>query len=124
LIAGERRSWPSTALADVLVRYLTDDQPEMVDRAQRLLEQECTPDRLGFVNAVVLCEVAWVLRWRSRSPEIRLHAEVAELAVKDYRSGEADFTDALIGLINRRAGCNATATSDDEAAELDSFRLL
>jgi predicted nucleic-acid-binding protein len=125
---------------NVLVRYLTDDEPEMVDRAERLLERECAPDRLGFVNAVVLCEVAWVLQRRYRFAREQIavaiesllhapllaveHAEMAELAVKDYRSGRADFTDALIGLINRRAGCEATATFDRKAAQLDSFRLL
>ncbi len=125
---------------NVLVRYLTNDEPEMADRAERLLERECNPDRLGFVNAVVLCEVAWVLRRRYRfgrepiaaaveallrAPLLAVeHAELAELALRDYRAGRADFTDALIGLINRQAGCEATATFDRRAAELDSFRLL
>jgi predicted nucleic-acid-binding protein len=125
---------------NVLVRYLTDDEPEMVDRAERLLERECSPDEPGFVNVVVLCEVVWVLRRRYRiardqiaaaveallrAPLIAVeHGELAELALEDYRAGRADFTDALIGLINRRAGCEATATFDRKAAQLDSFRLL
>jgi predicted nucleic-acid-binding protein len=52
------------------------------------------------------------------------HAQMAELAVKDYRSGRADFTDSLIGRINRRAGCEATVTFERKTAQLDSFRLL
>ena len=125
---------------NVLVRYLTDDEPEMVDRAERVLERECTPERPGCINIVVLCEVAWVLRRRYRfareeiaaaveallrAPLLAVeHANLAELALKDYRMGKADFTDSLIGLINRRWGCEATATFDRKAAELDSFRLL
>ena len=125
---------------NVLVRYLTEDDPDMADRAQRLLEQECTPDRLGFINVVVLCEAVSVLRAQYRcareaiaaaveallrAPLLAIeHAELAELALEDYRAGEADFTDALIGLINQRSGCEVTATFERKAGELDSFRLL
>ena len=53
-----------------------------------------------------------------------LACELAELVLKDYRAGEADFTDALIGLVNRRSGCAATATFERKAGELGGFRLL
>ncbi len=93
---------------NVLVRYLTDDEPEMVDRAERLLERECTPDRLGFINLVVLCEVVWVLRAhyrfarrrRSRRPIDALlrapllaveHGDLVERALVDYRTRQGRF---------------------------------
>ena len=126
--------------SNVLVRYLTNDEPEMADRAERLLEQECAPDRLGFINVVVLCEVAWVLRAHYRfageqiaaaidallrAPRLAIqHDDLVERALVDYRRGKADFAAVLIGLLNRRSGCEVTATFDREAAALETFRLL
>jgi predicted nucleic-acid-binding protein len=125
---------------NVLVRYLTDDEPEMADRAGRLLERECTPDRPGFINLVVVCEVVWVLRRHYRfaraqiagaveavlwAPQLAVeHAKLVERALDQYHGSKVDFADALIGLINRRSGCEATATFDRKAAELDGFRML
>jgi predicted nucleic-acid-binding protein len=125
---------------NVLVRYLTDDEPEMVDRAERLLERECTPDRLGFINLIVLCEVVWVLRAHYRFAREQIaaaidallrapllaveHDDLVQRALLDFRTGKVDFADALIGLLNWRAGCEATATFDRKAAGLGTFRLL
>jgi predicted nucleic-acid-binding protein len=125
---------------NVLVRYLTDDDDEMADRAERLLDRECDPDRQAFINAVVLSETAWVLRRHYRysreqiatvidallrAPSIAVeHDELVEHALDDYRSTSVDFTDALIGIINRQSGCAVTATFDRKAAGLDTFRLL
>jgi predicted nucleic-acid-binding protein len=125
---------------NVLVRYLTDDEPEMAGRAERFLEQECAPDRPGFINLVVLCEVVWVLKAHYRlareqiaaaidallrAPQVAVErGDLVERALMDYRRGKVGFADVLIGLINQRSGCEATATFDREAAALDSFRLL
>jgi predicted nucleic-acid-binding protein len=125
---------------NVLVRYLTNDEPEMVDRAERLLERECTPDRLGFINLIVLCEVVWVLRAHYRfaceqiaaaidallrAPLLAVeHDDLVQRALHDYRTGKVDFADALTGLLNWRAGCEATATFDRKTAGLGTFRLL
>ena len=125
---------------NILVRCLTDDDPAMADRAERLLEQECDPVRQAFINAVVLCETAWVLRRHYRysrkqiagaiaallsAPSIAVeHGELVEQALDDYRKSSVDFSDALIGIINGDSGCAVTATFDRKAAELDGFRLL
>jgi predicted nucleic-acid-binding protein len=125
---------------NVLVRYLTDDDHEMADRAERLLDQECHPDNQAFINAVVLCETAWVLgrRYRYsraqivaviaallRVPSIAVeHGELVEDALDLYRYSNVDFTDVLIGVINRRSGGAITATFDRKAAGLETFRLL
>lgn len=125
---------------NVLIRYLTDDDPEMADRAGHLLERECHPDGQGFINAVVLSETVWVLRRHYRysrdqiamavdallrTPSLAVeHGELAERALKLYRAANVDFADALIGLINEEAGCRATATFDRRAAALETFRLL
>ena len=90
---------------NVLVRYLTDDEHEMADRAGRLLERECTPDRPGFFNLVVLCEVVWVLRRHYRFARAQIadavgavlrarqlaveHAELVERALDQYREARS-----------------------------------
>jgi predicted nucleic-acid-binding protein len=47
--------------------------------------------------------------------------EAVRGALRAFERGVADFSDALIGLINRARGCEATATFDRKAARLDSF---
>ena len=125
---------------NVLVRYIVADHPGQHEQARRLLEEECSADSPGFVNAVVLCELVWVLTRGYRYPRDRVAAALSlllaadEILVEDasvasqalalYQAGEADFPDALIGLRNRAVGCGATATFDKGLAALPQFRVL
>ncbi len=122
---------------NVLVRYLVEDDPRQAATAAKLIEKQCTEDDPGFVNRVVLCELVWVLESAYgyaratiaatiesllRTAELEIDAvEVAWPALTAYRAGSADFSDALIGRLNRDAGCSATATFDKGAAKLDDF---
>ncbi len=45
---------------NVLVRYLTQDEPDQAARAARFIEKASANDRL-LINGVVLCELEWVL---------------------------------------------------------------
>lgn len=47
----------------------------------------------------------------------------AFLALELYTSTKADFADALIGVRNRSAGCEATVTFDRAVGSLECFRL-
>ena len=46
---------------NVLVRYITRDHSEQRAAAKRHLESNCTQQPPGYVNVIVLCELAWVL---------------------------------------------------------------
>ena len=46
---------------NVLVRYITRDHPEQHAAAKRHLESNCTQETPGYVNVIILCELAWVL---------------------------------------------------------------
>ena len=46
---------------NVLVRYITRDHPERHAAAKRHLESNCTQETPGYVNVIILCELAWVL---------------------------------------------------------------
>jgi predicted nucleic-acid-binding protein len=45
---------------NVLVRYLTRDDPAQYRAAKSFLESACTQEEPGYINAIVLCELVWV----------------------------------------------------------------
>ena len=97
---------------NVLVRYLVEDDSEQAAKAAKLIEKRCTEDDPGFVNRIVLCELVWVLESAYgyaratiaatiegllRTAELEIDAvEVAWSALTAYRTGGADFSDALV----------------------------
>lgn len=125
---------------NVLVRYLTQDEPKQSAIATRFIEGRLSADNPGFVSMVTLCEIAWVLaesygadRKRIRDTVEGLLAtkqlviERAELVWKALRAWEgvpADFSDALIGQLAIAHGGEKTVTFDRTAARLPGFELL
>jgi len=123
---------------NVLVRYFTRDDPRQFRVAERLFEE--IAERGGFVNVVVLCELAWVLEgayglerraivdvFRGLMDTAQLSIEDREMvarAVDEFAEGKAGFADYLIGVRNRAAGCDATATFDRALRGSDGFRVL
>ena len=72
-------------------------------------------------RAVVADVLTNILRTREFAVE-----DSAEVwgALRDYRTGGADFADALLARTNRRDGCVATATFDRRAARVAGFDLV
>lgn len=117
---------------NVLVRFLTRD-----DRVQ-------SPQSFGLVTSaanqpihiclVAMVEVVWILRkvkrWPSRDVfracrqllessdfSVEEH-ELVLSAIADAEEAGCDLADAVIALLNHRAGCEATATFDEDARRL------
>ncbi|MBT9588799.1 type II toxin-antitoxin system VapC family toxin [bacterium] len=125
---------------NILVRYLTQDDPSQSKLATCLMEESLTPERPGYINNVVLCELIWVLEdcyGQSRSEllgvlnqllkvvELRFeNADAVRLAVADFREGKADFSDNLIARVNAVGGCQKTYTFDKKASNEPGFTLL
>ncbi|MGQ0512085.1 MAG: PIN domain-containing protein [Betaproteobacteria bacterium] len=125
---------------NVLVRYLTQDDPKQSAIATRFIEDKLSAENPGFVSAVTLCEIAWVLdaSYGTDRNGIRrtvenllstkqLVIEGAELVWKALRASEgvsADFSDALIGQIAAANGCATTVTFDRAAGKLAGFEML
>ncbi len=125
---------------NVLVRYMTQDDPAQAAAATRLIEEQCTRDEPGFVDRVALCETIWVLESVYRYPKKQVAEAIEHLlridvfrvedvdaawcALRAWRTGKADFADHLIGEIDRRAGCTRTLTFDRTAASIPGFALL
>jgi predicted nucleic-acid-binding protein len=125
---------------NVLVRYITRDHPEQHRAAKRHLESSCTQEGPGYVNIVVLCELAWVLRsaydasqeevaqvvdqlLRTRQLQIQQRDRV-RAALTEYEESAAGFADCLIGQLNQEAGTEETVTFDQSAAQMDQWRGL
>ena len=124
---------------NVLVRYMMQDDATQSPRATRLIES-LTAEAPGFVPVVVLVELVWVLtgsygRDRAqvasvldallRSKELVLdRPEWVTQALKRYRTGAADFADALIERLSAAAGCSVTMTFDAGAVKAAAMTLV
>jgi predicted nucleic-acid-binding protein len=124
---------------NVLVRYLTQDEPGQSLRATELIERRLTEDNPGFISVVAMTETVWVLERAYRLSNVRI-AEVIErllqtavlvveneaevfAAMTVLQEGSGSFADALIGELGNRAGCSVTLTFDQKASRLRNFVL-
>jgi predicted nucleic-acid-binding protein len=121
---------------NVLLRYLLRDDPGQAARAGREIER----GERFLIDAIVLCEVVWVLeagyglsRRDVAATLERLLAtaqfeieskDLAIAALDDFRRSTADFSDCLIGRRNRAAGAEETVTFDRSLKGLPGFRNL
>jgi predicted nucleic-acid-binding protein len=126
---------------NVLVRFVTADDPAQTAVVQALLEQAEEAREQLFVSSIALCELVWTLRSR---PYLLPRTEIATIVQKmlgthlfeiqdrdlvrqamvDYRQGPADFADYLLGCLNRRDGCVETLTFDRKLRGAAGFVLL
>lgn len=126
---------------NVLLRYLTQDDPSQSRKAVDVIERRLTLENPGFVSLVSVLEIVWVLRslYRRSQAQIADHLEMilaadtlqvqneqeVYQAVVALRSGSGAFEDALIGALGLWWGCSATLTFDRDAAKrLTGFQLL
>lgn len=123
---------------NVLVRYLTQDDPIQSPKATDLIERRLTLENPGFVSIVAMVETVWVLdrAYGLAAHEIAAAVErmlqidvlvveseqeifIAMIALKD---GRGSFSDALIAALGARAGCSSTLTFDQKALRISGFK--
>jgi len=124
---------------NILIRYIVQDTDE-AKLATAYLEQKCSSENPGFVCLIVLCEIVWVLRkaykydksivvpilyrlMTTKELEIE-NTVVAWRAYEEYKNGNADFSDYVIGLVCRRGDAHPVVTFDRKAASNSLFILL
>jgi predicted nucleic-acid-binding protein len=123
---------------NILVRVLADEDDPAADRARELLVRLEEAGETVWLNHVVLCELGRVLRSSKRFTRAQIadllgrvlstrllrvaDADLVEEALRIFRATRADFADCLIGVLNRRAGCETTYTFNRRAAETADFR--
>jgi predicted nucleic-acid-binding protein len=122
---------------NVLVRFITQDDPAQAAIATEFFERRFSVDTPGFVSVVALAETWWVLR-RSYRFSAAAVAEAIErvlqmdnlviereqdvfIAMIAAKEGRGEFADALIGALNLRAGCECTLSFDRHALRLPGF---
>lgn len=124
---------------NVLVRYIAQDDPRQAARATRVIEQQCSETRPGFVNVIVLAELVWVLEtcYGSARAEIVVVLQrilrIKQLVLQDaatiwkavrlFEASRADFADCLIECIDAACDCEYTTTFDRHAASA-GMRLI
>ncbi len=124
---------------NVLVRYVTQDDPKQSPLATTLIES-LTTDQPGFVTTVTVVELVWVLEscYRAsrdavvdtltqllRTKEIVVqHAETTWKALRQFKVGSADFADCLIERSSAEAGCALVYTFDRGAAASCGMKLI
>jgi predicted nucleic-acid-binding protein len=124
---------------NVIVRYITLDDPVQTVAAVRLIDS-LSSEEPGFISLVVMAELGWVLQasynfekaavvkvfdMLLRSKELVLEqADVVSQAVGLFAVGNSDFADCLIERSCEAAGCLHTFTFDRKAASSARMQLL
>jgi predicted nucleic-acid-binding protein len=123
---------------NVIVRYITQDDPAQSVAAAKLMES-LSAEAPGFIATVVVVELVWVLQscYRSKRDEVvrvletllrskELIVEQAELvwqALRRFSTG-SDFADCLIERCGHAAECQYTVTFDQNASTAAGMKLL
>ena len=124
---------------NVLVRYVTQDDPVQSAKASELIESLTTASP-GFVSLVSIVELVWVLQscYQSAKSEVVTvletllrtreltveHAEVIWQALRKFVANKADFADCLIERCAHAAGCEYSATFDLNAVKAAGMKRL
>ncbi|WLH31626.1 PIN domain-containing protein [Pseudomonas canadensis] len=124
---------------NVLVRYVTQDDPVQSAKASELIESLTTASP-GFVSLVSILELVWVLQscYQSAKSDVVMvletllrireltveHAEIIWQALRKFVANKADFADCLIERCAHAAGCEYTATFDLNAIKTAGMKRL
>lgn len=125
---------------NILVRYFAEDDPRQSKAARQLIENRLSKEQPGFISAIVLAELIWVLTRAYSSPKevigsivegmlaspalVVEHKTEVRQALADFQRMAVGFADCLIARINAAAGCKVTYTFDRSAAKLAGNALL
>ncbi len=125
---------------NVLVRYLTQDDPAQTRLANEVIDGIIAADQTCYICQTVLVELISVLRRAYRFPrslildtlEKILLARHFEIESKDtvwralalLKTHNADFSDCLISVKDQAAGGTETVTFDHQAAILAQLSQL
>lgn len=121
---------------NILVRYLTQDDIAQSKSAEVLLDKYLTKPKSVLINNIVICELIWVLDRGYKYSKDQIvevvrqilsteefafeNQKVLWLALEHFEKKRLDFSDTLIGQLNKNQGCKATYTFDKAALEEDS----
>lgn len=114
---------------NVIVRYVTEDNREQFRRADAVFTAAASTGDKLFINAIVLCELVWVLRsaykeTRERiAPVIEALLETPEVVVEDADLARRALADCFISRRSQRSGCQTTLSFDKALTKNTLFGL-
>jgi len=124
---------------NILVRYLTQDDPLQSAKATEIIERRLTEEVPGFVSIVAMVETVWVLDRAYGLPAQKIAAAIERMLQTDVllieneqevftamialKQGQGSFADSVIAALGAKAGCSCTLTFDHKAARLRGFEL-
>lgn len=122
---------------NILVRYLTQDDPIQSSKAREVFERRLTAENPGFVSIVAMVETVRVLErsYGLTTAEIvgavervlQIDVLIVEneqevfTAMSALKEGQGSFADAVIAALGARMGCSCTLTLDQKALRLPGF---
>ncbi len=123
---------------NILVRYLTQDDPIQSAKAREIVERRLTEEKPGFVSIVAMVETVWVLQ---RAYGLRPHEIVGAVermlqtdvlvveneqevftAMIALKEGQGSFADAVIAALGARVGCSSHADIRPASTATSRFR--
>lgn len=124
---------------NVVVRLLVEDDPLQCERAERAFRRAVAEGGV-FFSAVVLVEVAWVLRVACKQDRATIATALRKLidttgvtverdaivrrAILDFEAGAADFSDYVIRESSREASALPVLTFDERFARGQNVELV
>jgi predicted nucleic-acid-binding protein len=124
---------------NILVRYLTRDDPVQAAQATEVIEGRLTEQEPGFISVVAMAETAWVLERFYRFGSARIVAAIERMLATEtlvveselevftamivLKEGRGSFADALIAALSAKAGCSRVLTFDRRALRIPGFEL-
>jgi predicted nucleic-acid-binding protein len=124
---------------NVVVRLLVEDDPPQCERAERAFRAALAGGGV-FLSAVVLVEVAWVLRVACKQDRATIatalrklvdtagvvveHDAIVRGAILEYETGPADFSDYVIRESSRERSALPVLTFDERFARGQDVELV
>ena len=125
---------------NVLVRYITQDDPLQASQANALLDNVLAHDNCGVISKIVLCELIWVLSYaygysRKQIAEVIQQilitqefiiedSENAQKSLQAYQVGKAGFADYFLAQTHYAMGAKYTVTFDKKALHGELFHAV
>jgi predicted nucleic-acid-binding protein len=122
---------------NILVHYLTQDDPIQSPKATEIIERRLTKENPGFISVVATVETVRVLGGvygltiEETAAAVERMLQIDVLVVENeqevfaamiaLKSGQGSFADTVIAALGARAGCSRTLTFDQDALRLPGF---
>ena len=122
---------------NILVRIITRDDEK---QSQIALDYVSNSSTLFVINHIVISELVWVLESAYKYDKkqiikalecilkvkqfLILEKNSVRSALKLYAETTIDFSDALIGYVNKEEGCEFTITFDKATSKTSIYKLL